>query len=506
VRAPHPTPPAVAFVVICLAVLGWTAATRWPGLNPQTLWADDVWVGAMTRLPLSTALSLPAPLPPGFVAMLTGMRALVADPEVSLQILPFVFGLIGPFVLALLVATVTGSRALGVVAICLGVLSPFLAHYSIFVKQYTLDFTMAAGLLLAGAFATRGRGLPLPWLATLTLAATPFSIPSVFVGVPLVHIVAARQGWQARRDRRSVARAAGWVVAFDLLLAAIYMLVLAGRRNAALTATWRADFLPLSSIGDATAFLETNGIGMLATAVPEGWTWVTALAVVGLLGLLARREWRPLGAVFASAYLAILAASGMGMYPIGSEFRARPMLFSHALTLCLVVAGVDVLRRVLPRPAWIGTVLAAAAVAVAVWRPVPVAYFPLDHSALVQQLAIRAGSADAIVLNLPAAYLTGYYGPWPIDAIRDPSPQGFAVILLRPKSLTLPRGAEENNPASPALDEFLARERPGRAFFFSSRRGIDAVQATFAARGYAEYARATSRVSTFLLTYIRGAE
>lgn len=500
-----------AYVVVCLALAGWTAAARAPGLDPQTLWADDVWVAAMTKLPVATALTLPAPVPPGFIALSIAARRVVSDPELSLQLLPFICGLAGPLLLGLVAARITGSRALGVVALSLGLISPLIAHYSVFVKQYTVDVAAAALLLSAGWSALAGQrhrtSVPADrWLSNsqcLAPMAAAISIPSLFISVPLVHleaVVRLAQGWG---QRRRVVKALAGVLVVDAVLATFYLAFLAGRRNPTLTAIWRSDFLPLASLRDAAGFLSTNGVGALATAVPDGWTALLFGVPIGLGWLLWRRDTRLFGTLLLLTYLAVLMASALHLYPIGVEFRARPILFLHAATLLLIVAGFDALRRLLARPAAIAAGLALAATAVTIWRPAPADYFPLDHSTLVRRLEAQAGAGDGIVLNLPAAYLTGYYGRWPIESVRDTSPQGFAVRLRRPLSLTLPRGAEEGAPPSPALADFLAREHPPRAFVFSSRRGIDAVEAAFAAHGYVERHRVTSRVSTVLIEYIR---
>ena len=80
----------------CAAILR-IAGTRMPALNPQTLWADDVTVACLAKLDsFWTAVTVSAPLAPGFVALLWVARRMIGDPEVSLQVLPLAFGLVGP--------------------------------------------------------------------------------------------------------------------------------------------------------------------------------------------------------------------------------------------------------------------------------------------------------------------------------------------------------------------------------------------------------------------------
>lgn len=490
-----------AFVLLAILAIAWTIWLRWPGLDPKTLWADDVWLASMTRLPLVTAVTTPAPVPPGFVAVLKGARGVIADPELSLQAVPFLAGLAGAALAGLVAARLTRRRSIGLVAMALALASPFLAHYSIFVKQYSLDFAVTAGLLLAGATLADGRHVTLRRLAALGALSAFFSIPSVFVSVPLVHLAALDR---ARREPAAARwRTAAIVLAFDLALAALYVFLLAGRSNPALNAIWRADFLPLSSIAAACEFLKANGAGALADALPGQLAILTPLAGVGLVALIAQRDTRFTGLVILLAAIAVLAASALGRYPIGTGFRGRTVIFSYALTVVLVAAGAHALLRWLPgRRVW----CPAAAAAALVWlvaQPLRVTYFPLDHIDLVRELETRATARDAIVLNTSAAYLAGYYAPWEIEAFPDDSPQAFGVRLRRPLTIALPRGAEEGEATLAALDQLLTAARPSRAFFFSTRRGIAAVEAAFAGYGYVEVRRTTSTVSTVLIEYAR---
>jgi hypothetical protein len=490
-----------AFVVLAIAAIAWTVWLRWPGLDPKTLWADDVWLASITKLPLGTALAAPAPVPPGFVAALKGARQVIADPEVSLQLVPFLAGLAGALLAGLLAARLTGRRSIGLVALALTLASPFLAHYSIFVKQYSVDFAVTAGMLLAGVTLVDTRRVALGRLSAAAVVAALVSIPSVFVSVPLVHLAALARAWREHGNARW--RTAGIVLAFDLLLAAIYVFWLADRSNPALTAIWRQNFLPLSSLGAAWEFLATNGAGTLADALPERLSGLTALAGVGLVALVARRDTRMAGLVILLALIAVLAASALGRYPIGTDFLGRTVIFSYALTIVLVAAGVHTLLRWLPGHRVLCAGAAAVALAWLVVVPLRVTYFPLDHVDLVRELESRAGAPDAIVLNTSGAYLAGYYAAWEIEAFPDDSPQGFGVRLRRPLSITLPRGAEEGDRPLSALVDLLTAERPARAFFFSTRRGFAAVEAAFAAHGYVEVRRTTSTVSTVLIEYAR---
>jgi hypothetical protein len=172
------------------------------------------------------------------------------------------------------------------------------------------------------------------------------------------------------------------------------------------------------------------------------------------------------------------------------------------MTTALVVVGFDALTRWLPIR---GLARAAAALAsvLCVIRLPPPAYPGLDQSRLAQALESRAEANDAIVLNTSAAYLAGYYTSWPISTYADQSPNGFGVRIERPRTLTLPRTAEEGGPGIEVLDRFLDSEKPARIFLFTTRRGTSAAERAIHERGFEETWRRTGDVSARLTEFRR---
>src|SRR5262249_10044937 len=53
-----------------------TALARLPGLNPASLWWDDLWVATLAKASLREALTIPAPTPAGFLLTLWLVRRL----------------------------------------------------------------------------------------------------------------------------------------------------------------------------------------------------------------------------------------------------------------------------------------------------------------------------------------------------------------------------------------------------------------------------------------------
>ncbi len=173
-----------------------TCLARLPGLNPESLWYDDLAWAAITRAQDLTSIFRAAThAPPGFLAMLWVFRVLFRDPEWSQQLLPFVCGIASVPVMAAAAWKLTRSRGLALLAAGLTALNPLLAHYTVFVKRYTLDFLVTALLILAAASMLDGREIDprkLARLAILSGLGVLFSVVSIFVSLPTVIVVALR--------------------------------------------------------------------------------------------------------------------------------------------------------------------------------------------------------------------------------------------------------------------------------------------------------------------------
>jgi hypothetical protein len=492
-----------AFWLASGAAILWSAGVRMPALNPQTLWSDDVAVACLAKLDsLWTALTVPAPLAPGFVALLWVARRMIGDPEVSLQALPLMFGLVGPLVTGIVVSRLTASRMLGFIAVVLALGTANLAQYSVFVKPYTLDYTLTAlFLLLAALLLVEGREVRLA-AAAAGLVAVMFSVPSVFVSVALVHLVSVVPGLNVRTSPPSRRLRWGTVAAFNLLLAVVYIVVFRHRSDPALRAWWSDGFAPAASLVDLVRFLRTTGWTAIQEALPAPLAALAPLAGIGLAALVISPRWRWFGLFLALVFAGAIAASMLQIYPIGIGTRARVSIYTYPLTTVLVAVGFDALIRWLPIRA---PARAAAAIAVVfcVARVTPPAYPKLDQVQLVRALESSATPDDAIVLNTPGASLAGYYTSWPISAQADQSPYGFAVRIERPRTLTLPRAAEEGGPGLELLDRFLDSEKPERVRFFSTRRGTDAAENAIRQHGFKEVRRSTGDVSARLIEYRR---
>jgi hypothetical protein len=171
---------------------------------------------------LTSLLAVPAHTSPGFLTILWVSRALFQDPEWSLQLLPFICGIAAIPVVALMVRRLTHSDGLGILAAALTALNPMLAHYTVFVKEYTLGFLATACVLWAAASRFEDSEPHTKQFFRTSLAAGVlvfFSITSVFASMPVINLVALRSLRQKRESARSVIISAA---IYDLLVLAAF--------------------------------------------------------------------------------------------------------------------------------------------------------------------------------------------------------------------------------------------------------------------------------------------
>ena len=183
-------------VLALVAVIVRAVVARLPGLDPASLWYDDLIIAATVRTDFWSMLTVPLHVSPGLLVVWRGLYTLLPDPEWSLQLLPFVCGIAGIPLMALVVRELTRDNGLALLAAAVTALNPLLARYSVFVHQYAVEFTMTALFLLAATRLYSGRTSDLDprrfvGVALAAGVAPLFSVTSVFISFPLVNLAAA---------------------------------------------------------------------------------------------------------------------------------------------------------------------------------------------------------------------------------------------------------------------------------------------------------------------------
>ena len=474
---------AVALGAVSLRAL----VARLPGWNPESLWVDDVIFGSLIRTDLYSILTIPTHHAPGLFVIWRGFYELFSDPEWSLQILPFASGIAAIPVMAFLGRRLTGDVTLGVLAGAVTALNPLLAFYTVFVHQYSFEFLLTAlFLLVATGLHSTATGIDPKRFGRMALCGAVgalFSVASLLISFPIVHVGAAFAVWNRRLQRRTMRNVLLWTAAYDVTVIAAVLFL----RNRSTTATkewFAAWFMPSDSISAAFGFLAVHGRKAVEMSMPN-WTgqgvpewgrpdtvsWPLLFIGAGLIWLLARQQTRFLGLVAAGIYAAAVVASGLELYPLG---LGRTDVFTFPVGILLFTAGIWCVTEALPRPSASRLVAATLVIVMAVSYPVAVSYRPRNDVHLVNHLSVNSRPDDWIILSFSAGYLSAFYGPWDVELVPYETSNGFVATIARDRVLHLPLRLDYHHPSQARtagaehrriVRDFLEEQRPARIWF-----------------------------------------
>ncbi len=475
----------VTAVVATSAIAARAVWARLPGWNPDSLVHDDLVYGAIIRADLWSMLTVPIHVAPGLFVIWRGFYELFPDPEWSLQILPFTCGIAAIPVMYHVVCKLTGDRGLGLLAAAVTALNPPLARFTAAVHQYAFDFLVTALFLLAAVtlFDNRLRVDPRRF-AKVALAAgvAPlFSVPSVFISFPIMHLGAlgAIRDW--RLDRSRALRVLGATVAYDLAVLVCYLL-LRNRANEMIRGFhFASGFMPVDSLSEAGSFLVTNGQRLLEMGMGE--VWLPFIVGLGGLWLVARRPWRMLGLVVVGFYAAFLLASALEVYPLG---RGRTDIFAFPVSILLLASGAHLVTAAFPAVRLLRLAIAALVVTVVLVSPFRVGYRRdegYDRTMLIEALAANERPDDGVIMTWSAGFLTAFYGQWPFEITAyGQVANATQAKISRANTLHLPVGdGEAAEPVEPVEPEeahgqlvrrFLATFDGRRVWFLGGRSEV----------------------------------
>jgi mannosyltransferase len=463
--------------VLALTALG--AALRFPTLDRQSFWLDELVTVALLRQGLPDVLAeIPRTEATPYVYYVVawawgsvfglgelGLRSLSA--LVGTATIPVAYG----------TGAVLVSRRAGLVAAALVAVNPFLVWYSQEARSYALLALLGAGTVLAFGPALRGDRRSLAAWAVLSALAIATHHFAAF-------LVAAEAVWLLARLRPSRAVAASLLPAAVLL--AHVPLVLAQRDNAeAVTGSSLAARIagipknlavgysfPAEALGSAlAALLLVFGLALVVRAAPAdrsgalvaGSLAVAAIAVPVVLALAGVDFLVARNTIVAVVPAAVCVAAGCATSRLG---------LAAAGALCVVSAAVALapaLDTRYGRTDWRGAAEAlgnpdgARAIVVtpymsrALWRPyLPDLREPPAEGALVREIAV-------VGLATEGGYSTG-----PVEPPRrepSPAPEGFRLVSSErgpTYTLVLYRADEPTLVPVSTLDALaLADEQPG---------------------------------------------
>ena len=506
-RQPWWRDPRLWLLLAVAAVVVRSAWVRAGGLNPRSLWTDDLVYAAIIRNPdLLESLSAPIHVAPGLFLIWRWLYASIRDLELALQSLPFVCALAAIPVMAVVVRKLTNDDALAACAAAVAALNGFLVQYSTFVHQYPFEFLATAIVLWMTIRlyetwpAIRPRRLM--QVAGMSGMLLFFSVPSVFLTLPIV-IGTAGYVVVCARGRAGITKARATVIAasYGMVVAAAYVM-LRDRSNAEVRADFAAGFMPLDSLAGIWGFLAGNGRRLLQTSLPrvEGglppwdgtFVWLIPLLGLGLIWLIGRARTRPFGLVVVGFYLVFLAASALRVFPMGVPGgRGRTDIFASPVAICLLMAGLQCATDSLPRAARFRAVGAMAMIALALWLPLHAPYSDMRSAALVHYVTVSERPEDGLILSYAAGFLAAVYGPWPfrISGNREVH-NGTVAEVERPRTLRIPLGYSSVDDATRAmvmratLKDYLAGFRPDRIWFIAYKPGSWDVLGALEEEGY----------------------
>ena len=354
----------VWLLLVVAAVVVRSAWVRAGGLNPDSLWLDDLVYAAIVKNPdLMESLSVPIHVAPGLFLVWRLLYACVPDLELALQTLPFVCAHAAIPVMGGVVWKLTKSRAAASGGAAVTALNELLARYSTAVHQYAFEFLAVAVVLYMAArlfetWPAIGPGR-FGQMASVGGVLLFFSVPSVFLTGPVVigtacYVVA----WP--REYPGIVR--GWISAIAasygaVMLAAYFFL--RGRSNEEVRTDFASGFMSVDSWSSIWEFLAGNGGRMLQASLPRmagslppwdgTFLWLMPFLGLGLIWLMVRPSSRPFGLAVGGFFLAFLAASASSVYPLGVlGGEGRTDIFALPVGICLLMAGLHCATDALP--------------------------------------------------------------------------------------------------------------------------------------------------------------
>jgi hypothetical protein len=377
-------------------------------------WADEAWVAALSKAPLSQWIGLSSSTPIGF---LLAVRLFPSGRD-GLRLVPLLFAA-GYVVMAYVVArclpwkATWQARFAGSVAAVVVLLAP-ISLIRNDLKQYTADAFFALVII---ALALRADGKPTPrTLAELgvgSLVALLFSTTAAFVAVAVFTglVISALISKSLPRIRDTVI--AGGIVALGLV---IYLAtIIIPQDNKALRAYWRSYYLRGGWFHELHVAWQRLARFKLALGMPA--PLFVALAVLGIIVLVAFK--RPAVAIAVPAlWMEMILAGRLDTYPFLDQ-RTSTFLMIVSLTVA-AIGVVGLIVSLASRSRLLALVLAVMLAAVFVHRTEPFIRARTianeDVRSQILYIAQHQRPGDVVVVSLMSQYGVSYY--WPGGAPR----------------------------------------------------------------------------------------
>ena len=400
-------------------VLAGVALRFWAYVSNAALWLDEILLSrSVLEAPLSDLLTRPLMLdqvaPRGFLLVEWLAVALFGSSEYALRLFPFLAGVAGVFLFRRLAErTLTGiAPVLALLMFAVGI--PFI-RYSAEVKQYELDVTVAAVLLLLAVELRNGNATTKRLLLTglAGLVVIWFSQASVLMmaGIGLAFAVE----WAISREQKS---ARALAITVPVWAAASLIAVVAGLRSMTpatrefMDDFWGVGFLPWALKPSLQLFWFWDRLtSLFADPTLLRYPWPALFLVVAATGAAVLwRRWRLVALFSVCPLLVCMIAAIAHQYP----FRGRLILCLLPPVILLLGAGTDWLMyqasRLHPALGWLLVIVLLTPPAMAlVAAPPP---YDIEHNrTLLAYLQHNRQPGDLIYVFPLQRIGTQYYGP-----------------------------------------------------------------------------------------------
>jgi len=445
----HRPPVSAALLAAPLAAAG--LALRLVDFGRHDFWNDEAWVALCTRVGSIQQfwLSL-AVTPPLWAASLRPLAALPASPEVSLRLLPLLFGMLTLAAAYRVGSAFAGHAAEGIAAVAVLAVDPLSVVYSRELKHYTAEAFFALLAFAALMRCTRTERIAdLVALSLALLVGMLFANSQVLVAPAVLGALLASSAARRRRFALAVAVAAVVVAALEL---AYFWLALATRMQPSLVEYWEGAYVPADSFFGAARFVYDRLSAQMAVAWgPAGAaTAVLCLGALTLRGRVRQTAGLALGLLVAT----VAVVSSRHALPL-NEPRVTLFLFTSFATLAAASVGC------LARCAWtrrrLRPIVAAAVLVVVVAlvrradRIVP-PHDPEELGSLVRAMEGGRQPGDGLLLYERSGYVYAYYRRRAPYLIADPAVTvGFRPRLDDDAALTVIEGATPETTVERAL-------------------------------------------------------
>jgi len=420
--------PAFYAALVLLAIAG--LVQRLPGLDPFSLWLDDLWLAVLTKHASSRfLLTGSSPCPPAFGLLIRWFTAIAGYGEWQFQMFPLVAGLAYVVLAGHFAFSVTRRMSVGLMAAAFAVANPALAIFSLRVKPYTLDALITQALLMAALASWQRRtARSLAGLTALAALGMVLSFPSLLVSAALINAIVLC----TLLEKNSV-RAWG------------PPLTTAAACNAALLVTFLLFIRPHFSghwsgllanyyASPTLAFMRGKGAALFWGAFPARLTWIALFVPAGLYALMREKKWRGVGLALLIFYPGLFLASMIRLYPIGA---GRTDIFTYPLTIAAAVFGIDLLTRKYRFFAVGGAVFALAVFGFEL-ATIRYTYPESGARAVVEHAGRTVTPDDGLVIYPSSNWPVALYGRWPTRLVVLEEPDtGFYMYPERPRTLVI---------------------------------------------------------------------